>query len=59
MVFCVVRPEMAMDFGSQKVEPMVDEEAVHGHPTYWYGDVKQSGLMFRLKICPCVLLACY
>ena len=30
MVLGVVRPEMAMDFGSKEVEPMLDERVVHG-----------------------------
>ena len=59
MVLSRVRPEMAMDFGSKKVEPMLDEGAVHGQSTYYYGTIKKSGLMNGLKICPCVLLACY
>ena len=59
MVLGVVRPEMAIDFGSKEVEPMLDEGVVHGQPTYCYGTVKKSGLMVGLKICPCVLLACY
>ena len=59
MVLDVVRPEMAMDFSSKEVESMLDEEAVHGQPTYCYGIVKKSGLIVGLKICPCVLLACY
>ena len=42
MVLGVVRLEMSMDFGSKEVEPMLDERAVHGHPTYCYGIVKQS-----------------
>ena len=50
---------MAMDFGSKEVEPMLDEGAVHGQPTYCSGTVKKFGLMVRLKIRPCVLLACY
>ena len=29
MVLGVVRPEMAMNFGSKEVEPMIDEGAVH------------------------------
>ena len=29
MVLGVVRAEMAMDFGSKEVEPMLDEGAVH------------------------------
>ena len=33
MVLGVVRPEMAMDFGSKEVEQMIDEGAVHGQPT--------------------------
>ena len=40
MVLDVVRPEMAMDFGSKEVEPMLDEEAIHGQPTYCYGTIK-------------------
>ena len=59
LVLGVVRPKMAMDFGSKEVELMLDERAVHGQPTYRYGTIKKSGLMFGLKICPCVLLACY
>ena len=59
MVLGVVRPEMAMDFGSKKVEPMLDEGVVHGQPMYCYGTVKKSRLMVLLKICPCVFLACY
>ena len=50
---------MAIDFGSKEVELVLDKGAVHGQPTYCYGTVKQSGLMFGLKICPCVLLTCY
>ena len=30
MVLSVVRPEMAMDFGSKEMEPMLDEEAIYG-----------------------------
>ena len=59
MVLGVVRPKMAMDFSSKEVEPMLDEGVVHGQPTNCFGTIKQSGLMFGLKICPCVLLACY
>ena len=59
MVLGVVRLEMAMDFGSKEVEPMLDEGPVHGKLTYCCGTVKKSGLMVGLKICPCVLLACY
>ena len=40
MVLGVVRPEMAIDFGSKEVEPMLDEGAVHGQSTYYYGTVK-------------------
>ena len=36
----VVRPEMAIDFGSKEVEPMLDERVVHGQPTYCLGTVK-------------------
>ena len=40
VVLCVVRLEMAIDFGSQEVEPMLDEGAIHGQPTYCLGTVK-------------------
>ena len=30
MVLSVVRLDMAMNFGSKEVEPMLDEGAVHG-----------------------------
>ena len=59
MVLGVVRSEMYMDFGSKEVEPMLDERVVHEQPTYCYRTVKKSELMVRLKICPCVLFACY
>ena len=50
MVLGVVRPEMAMDFGSKEVKLMLDEGVVHGQPTYCYGTVEKSGLMFGLKV---------
>ena len=31
---------MAIDFGSKEVEPMLDEGAVHGQPTYCLKTVK-------------------
>ena len=40
VVFGVVRPEMAIDFGSKEVEPMLDKGAVHRQPTYCLGTVK-------------------
>ena len=40
MVLDVVRLEMSLDFDSKEVEPMLDEGAVHGQPTYCYGTVK-------------------
>ena len=41
MALGVVRPEMAMDFGSKEVRSMLDEGGVvHGQPTYCYGTVK-------------------
>ena len=49
MALGVVRLEMAMDLGSKEVEPMIDEGAVHGQPTYCSGTVKKSGLMVGLK----------
>ena len=51
MVLDVVRPEMAIDLGSEEVEPMVDEAAVN---TVW-GLLKQSGLMVGLKLSMCVI----
>ena len=59
MVLGIVRPEMAMDFVSKEVEPILDEGVVHGQPTYCYGTIKKSRLMVGLKIGPCILLACY
>ena len=50
MVLGVVRPKMAMDFGSKEVEPMLDKGAVHGQPTYYYGTVKKFRLMFGMKV---------
>ena len=32
VVLGVVRPEMAIDYGSKEVEPMHNEGAVHGQP---------------------------
>ena len=29
--------------GSKEVEPMIDEGAVHGQPTYYYGTIKSPG----------------
>ena len=49
MALDVVRPKMAMDLGSKEVEPMIDEGAIHGQPTYCSGTVKKSGLMVGLK----------
>ena len=40
MVLGVVRPKMAIDFGSKEMEPMLNERAVHGQPTYCLGIVK-------------------
>ena len=40
MVLGVVRLEMAMDFGSKEVEPMLDEGAIHGQPSYCLGLLK-------------------
>ena len=40
VVLGVHRPEMAIDFGSKEVEPMLDEGAVYGQPTYCLGTVK-------------------
>ena len=40
VVLGVVRSEVAIDFGSKEVEPMLDEGAVHGQPTYCLETVK-------------------
>ena len=40
VVLGVVRPEMAIDFGSKQVEPMLDEGVVYGQPTYCLETVK-------------------
>ena len=40
VVLGVVRPEMAIHFGSKEVELILDEGAVHGQPTYCLGIVK-------------------
>ena len=40
VVLGVVRPEMAIDFGSNEVELMLDEGAVHLKPTYCLGTIK-------------------
>ena len=42
LVLGVVRPGRAMDIGPTKVEPMLDELATHGQPTYWFWTVKNS-----------------
>ena len=42
MVLGVVRLKRGMDFGSTKMEPMLDEGAAHGQPTNWNGTVKNS-----------------
>ena len=53
MVLDVVRPDMAMDFGSNEVEPMLDEGVVHGQPTYCFGTVKNSPDCLLDQNCPC------
>ena len=40
VVLGVVRPEIAIDFISKEVEPMFDEGAVLGQPTYYLETVK-------------------
>ena len=42
VVLGVVRLEMAIDFGSKEVEPMLDEGAVHRQPTHCLGAVKTA-----------------
>ena len=56
MILGVVRPEMAIDFGSKEVELMHDEGAAHGQPTYCLGTVENSpnflvGLKLSMYIC--------
>ena len=43
MVLGVVKPEMAMDFGSKEVEPMLDEGAVMDSPCTVMGLLKSPG----------------
>ena len=40
VVLGVVRLEMAIDFGSEEVELILDEGAVHGQPTYYLEIIK-------------------
>ena len=40
VILGVARLEMAIDFGSKEVEPMLDEGVVHGQPTYRLETVK-------------------
>ena len=40
VILGVMRSEMAIDFDSKEVEPMLDEVVVHGQPTYCLGTVK-------------------
>ena len=40
VVLGVVNLEMAIDFGYKEVEPMLDDGAVHGQPTYCLETVK-------------------
>ena len=40
VILGVMRSEMAIDFDSKEVEPMLDERVVHGQPTYCLGTVK-------------------
>ena len=40
VVLGVMRPEMAINFGSKEVEPMLDEGVVHGQPTYCLETIK-------------------
>ena len=53
MFLGVVRPKIAMDFGSKEVEPMLDEGVVHGKPTYYFGTVKNSPDYLLDRNCPC------
>ena len=58
MVLGVMRLEMATDFGSKEVELMLDEGAVHGHPTYYLGTVENSpDFLVELKLSMCICLS--
>ena len=50
VVLGVVRPEMAINFGSKEVEPMHDEGLFMDSPRTIWGLLKQSGLMVGLKL---------
>ena len=52
MVLDVVRPGRAMDFGSTKVEPMLDEGTAHGQPMDWFGTVFNSPDCWLDQDCP-------
>ena len=52
IVLDVVRPEMAMDFGSKEVETMLDGGASHGQPTDWFETVKNSSDCLLDQDCP-------
>ena len=53
MILRVVRSDMATNFGSKEVEPMIDEGAVHGQPTYRFGIVKNRPNYLLDQIGPC------
>ena len=55
VVLGVVRPEMAIDFGSKEVEPMLDEGLSMDSPRIVWGLLKQSRLMVGLKLSMCVV----
>ena len=52
MVLGVVRLGRAMDFGPTRVGPMLDEGAIHGQPTDWFGIVKNSPDCLLDQDCP-------
>ena len=56
MVLCVVRPEMATDFGSKEVEPMLTRGLSMDSPHTIFGTIKNS-LDFRVgpKMSMCYL----
>ena len=56
VVLSVVRSEMAIDFGSKEMEPMLDGgwSSMDSPHTVW-GLLKQSGLMVGLQLSMCVI----
>ena len=55
VVLGVVGSKMAIDFGSEEVEPMLDEGDVHGQPTYCFGTVKTVRVDGWTELSMCVV----